>query len=186
VFACVRVCVCARLTNEARLQRWGMMYMKIRRGHCRDGSVMKKPEKRNDANLPRSCSESVWTGSGSQQRTRSVTSESVSAMRASRTKTKSDCHNGHDRLIHDHLYTPGADEEQHSDERVAEEGAHGLSYVLEGPERHAVDDQHRAELGRVEVGNAVGPHTEGCQRKQDHERNLPTKDGIYVSVDHIY
>ena len=37
---------------EARLQRWGMMYMKMRRGHSRDDSVMKKPEKRNDANLP--------------------------------------------------------------------------------------------------------------------------------------
>jgi hypothetical protein len=37
---------------EARLQRWGMIYMNMRSGHCSDDSVMKKPEKRNDANLP--------------------------------------------------------------------------------------------------------------------------------------
>ncbi len=36
---------------EARAQRWGMMYMKVRSGHWRAGSVMKKPEKRKDANL---------------------------------------------------------------------------------------------------------------------------------------
>ena len=68
-------CWCVCLTMEARLQRWGMMYMKMRRGHCKDGSVMKKPEKRNDANLPRTCNESVWTGSGSQRRTHTATAD---------------------------------------------------------------------------------------------------------------
>ena len=29
-----------------------MMYMKMRRGHCRDDSVMNKLEKRKDMNLP--------------------------------------------------------------------------------------------------------------------------------------
>lgn len=50
---------------------------------------------------------------------------------------------------------PGADEKKHAQQRVAEERAERLSHVLEGPQGHAVDQHHHAELGRVEVGHPV-------------------------------
>ena len=39
------------LTTDARLQRSGRIYMKKRRGHSSEVSVMKRPEKRNEQNL---------------------------------------------------------------------------------------------------------------------------------------
>ena len=150
------------------------MYMKMRRGHSRDDSVMKKPEKRNDANLPAgprawfcaqvrgqegSRNEDNDTGNCHKLQPTEVLrnrlalshacpSVSLCAHQAHtdmymRIHTKSKSNEAHKTLFFaddGRGRAPGADEEEHAEEGVAEEGGEGLRHALEGPERHAVDE----------------------------------------------